>query len=266
VATTAPYRERLVRTPISIFVCGVQKGGTTSLYAHFREHPALSSPSRKELHFFDDETRDWSSPDYSAIDSFFVGDDGNRLRFDVTPIYSFWPPSIGRLRTYNPSAKLIILFRDPVDRAWSQWCMEFARGNELLSFSEAIREGRHRFMSAMPLAPERRVYSYVERGLYAEQVKRVLTYFPRDQTLFLRSRDLLDQHAATLAHIATFLEIPPFPDTGPKRENSRPSALRSSRITPEDRGFLAALLREDIREFERLTHLDVAAWTTLKEA
>src|SRR5271163_989725 len=151
---------------LSIFGCGVQKGGTTSLYAHLCQHPALSSPSQKELHFFDDETNDWASPDYKALQSFFPSDDGRRLRFEITPIYIFWPPSIERVRAYNPAAKLIFLFRDPFERAWSQWCMEYARGNESLPFAEAIREGRQRMEGLPPLAWERRVFTYVERGLY----------------------------------------------------------------------------------------------------
>ena len=62
---------------ISIFGCGVQKGGTTSLYAHFCEHPELSPPSRKEIHFFDDERVDWTAVDYRAIFyTFFSPDDG----------------------------------------------------------------------------------------------------------------------------------------------------------------------------------------------
>ncbi|MGH9675564.1 MAG: sulfotransferase family protein, partial [Candidatus Acidiferrum sp.] len=199
---------------VSIFVCGVQKGGTTSLHAHFREHPALSPPSRQEIHFFDEEGRDWAAPDYTALDSLFAAEDGDRLRFDITPIYIFWPPSIERIRAYNPSAKLIFLFRDPFERAWSQWCMEYAQGDEKLPFAEAIREGRSRLDGLTPLAPERRVYAYIERGLYADQVRRALANFPRDQLLFLRSQDLLDNHIETLDRISAFLGIAPFPDTG----------------------------------------------------
>ncbi len=172
---------------IPIFGCGVQKGGTTSLYAHFCEHPALSPPIQKELHFFDDETNAWAVPDYRALDAFFPPDDGDRLRFDITPIYSFWPPSMQRIRDYNPAAKLIFLFRDPFDRAWSQWCMEYARGDETLPFAEAIRGGRSRLDGLAPLARERRVYPYIERGRYSEQIRRALTHFPREQLLFLRS-------------------------------------------------------------------------------
>jgi len=252
---------------VSIFVCGVQKGGTTSLFAYFREHPSLSSPSEKELHFFDEETVDWSLPDYSTLDTFFLPDDGDKLRFDMTPIYGFWPPSIGRIYAYNPSAKLIFLFRDPVDRAWSQWCMEYGRGEETLSFADAIRTGRSRIINMPPLAPDRRIYSYVERGLYAEQVRRVLELFPREQVLFLRSQDLLNHHRTTLARIAAFLNISPFPETGPKHEYLQPHIpLPSNAIRREDQAFLADIFRDDVQAFARLTELDVADWSTMKEA
>lgn len=248
---------------VSVFVCGVQKGGTTSLFAHFCEHAALCAPSRKELHFFDDESHNWSSPDYSVLNAFFPSDD-DRLRFDITPIYGFWPPSMARIRAYNPAAKLIFLFRDPLDRAWSHWCMEFARGNEELTFADAIREGRSRLLQIPPLAPELRVFSYIERGFYAVQVERVLHYFPRTQVLFLRSRDLLDHHALTLSRIAAFLDIEPFPETGPKREHRRPAIDFPSRVTDEDLAYAASLFCDDIGNFSRLAEIDVADWRTAK--
>lgn len=259
--------EAAVNKLVSIFVCGVQKGGTTSLFAHFCEHPSLSAPSRKELHFFDDESVDWSRPDYSLLDSFFSSDDEGRLRFDITPIYGFWPPSLDRIRAYNPFAKLIFLFRDPSDRAWSQWLMEHARGDEILPFAEAIRAGRKRMAKMPPLAPSRRIYSYIERGFYAGQVRRALKLFPRKQVLFLRSQDLFDDHKVTLARIATFLKISPFPDTGPKRENPRPGIPFPfpASASREDRRFLVGLFRDDIRAFASLTKLDVRDWLTMKE-
>ncbi len=249
---------------VSILVCGVQKCGTTSLHAHFREHPALSPPSRQEIHFFDEEARNWAAPDYTALDSFFAADDGDRLRFDITPIYIFWPPSIERIRAYNPSAKLIFLFRDPFERAWSQWCMEYARGDETLPFAEAIREGRSRMEGLPPLARERRVYTYIERGLYAEQVRRVLANFPREQLLFLRSRDFLGDQVEVLNRISSFLGVASFPGTGPKRERPRPRVSLPSSSTEEDKAFVASLVRDDIREFSGLTGLKVSDWQTMQ--
>jgi len=259
---SAPAANKL----ISIFGCGVQKGGTTSLHAYLCQHPALSAPSQKELHFFDNEANDWASPDYKPLQSFFPSDDGARLRFEVTPIYLFWPRAIERVRAYNPTAKLVFLFRDPFERALSQWCMEYERGDETLSFAEAIREGRRRMEGLPPFADERRVFAYVERGLYGEQVRRALTHFPREQLLFLRSEDLRDDHVATLARISTFAGLPPFPNLGVKREHPRPAASSLlSRPTDDDRALIADLVRDDLRDFAGLTGLDISNWPTIRE-
>jgi hypothetical protein len=251
--------------PISIFVCGVQKGGTASLSAHLREHPELSPPCRKEVHFFDDENSDWANPDYLTLDSYFMKEDGERQRFDVTPIYCFWPPSMERIRAYNPAAKLIFLFRDPFERAWSQWQMEYARSDETLPFAVAIREGRRRLDAVPLLARERRIYSYIERGFYAEQVLRVQSYFARDQLLFVRSQDLYCDHVGTLKHIANFLSIGEFPNTGPKRENVRPEMFRNSAPDRGDKAYVAELLGENVRAFSALTGLDVSGWPTVSK-
>lgn len=249
---------------VSIFGCGVQKGGTTSLHAYFCEHPELSAPVQKELHFFDDESRDWSAPGYAALEALFAGDDGAKLRFDITPIYGFWPPSIARIQAYNPQARLIYLFRDPFERAWSQWRMEYARGFETLPFSEAIRAGRDRLACLAPLARERRIYTYVERGGYAGQVRRVLRHFPREQVLFLRSQDLRHDHAATLRQIAGFLGIAPFADTGPKCE--QPFAFTAPPTPPDlaDLEHIAALLGDEMRAFAALSGLDITGWPVMQ--
>jgi hypothetical protein len=249
---------------VSIFVCGVQKGGTTSLHGHLTEHSALSSPKRKETHFFDNERLDWTRPDYSILEAFFPHDDGERKRFDSTPIYAFWPPSIARIRAYNPAAKLIFLFRDPFDRAWSHWCMQYARGLETLPFAEAIRQGRQRMTDRSPLASEWRAYTYIERGLYGDQVRRSLTHFPRESVLFLKSNDLRNNHRVTLARIAAFLDITPFPDTGPKREHVRPQIALPSVPSEADRLLITHAVRDDLQDFAVLTGLDISDWATMR--
>jgi hypothetical protein len=245
---------------VSIFVCGVQKGGTTSLHAHFSEHPGLLAPYRKEIHFFDAEDLNWAKPDYILLDQIFPPDEGRRRRFDITPIYGFWPPSVARIRDYNPDAKLIYLFRDPLRRAWSQWCMRFARREENLPFAEAIRDGRSRMDGLPALALERRAHSYVERGFYGEQARRALAHFPRENILFLRSQDLWNDHRGTLARIADFLAIEPFPDTGAKREYVRPEGAWPSPPTEPDRQLFADVLRDDLRQFVTLTGIDISDW------
>ncbi|MBX9700198.1 MAG: sulfotransferase domain-containing protein, partial [Acetobacteraceae bacterium] len=110
---------------IGVFVAGVQKAGTTTLFAHLRRHPGLVAPTaEKELHVFDDETIDWRAPiDWSRLHARFPAERRCGLRFEATPITLFWPPALARIRAYNPAARIILIFRDPIGRAVSQWRM-----------------------------------------------------------------------------------------------------------------------------------------------
>ncbi|ARS25798.1 hypothetical protein KC8_00620 [Sphingomonas sp. KC8] len=246
-------------------MCGTQKGGTTSLHAHFVEHPELSAPQKKELHFFDNESVDWIRPDYAPLHASFSTAPGHGLRYDITPIYMFWPASLERIASYNPNARLIFLFRDPLERAWSHWSMEWARKAETLPFTEAIRQGRSRLEGIPINAPAWRVFSYLERGLYGAQVERALSLFPREQLLFLRSEDLRDQHTETLDRIARFLRITRFPDTGMKTENARPAIDYPSWATAADRALVAEFVNEDLRNFAKLTGLDTDHWPCMAQ-
>jgi hypothetical protein len=245
---------------IEVFVAGAQKGGTTTMHAYLRQHPALSPPSQKELHVFDNEALDWIRPDQVATDQFYSAEDEGRMRFDATPIYSFWQPSLRRIRAHNPEAKLIFLFRDPFARAWSHWCMEYARGADDMPFAKAIREGRRRMSPQDPLGQAMRVYSYVERGYYARQVIRALSLFPRENLLFLKSEDFAYDHMASLNRITDFLRIDPFSYMPELRENARSMVAYPSVPTMADRALVQAELAQDRAAFACLTGLDVREW------
>jgi hypothetical protein len=180
---------------VRFLVAGVQKGGTSALFEYLRAVPGLELPAVKEAHHFDDELEvDWSRPDHGGYHALFAND--GRLCGEATPIYCYWPDSLERIRAYNPAMRLILLFRDPVARAFSHWQMEYARGAETEPFAWCIREGRARVHSDPGArAGHHRVFSYVERGFYGQQLARVLALFPREQVLLLRSEDL--KHAPT---------------------------------------------------------------------
>ena len=196
---------------VAFIVAGVQKGGTTALFDYLGEEPGLSLSREKEVHFFDDEAVDWAAPDYDAYHAHFEAPDG-RPRGEATPIYLYWPGSLERIAAYNPAMRLIVVLRDPVDRAWSHWKMEFARGVETQPFAWCIRRGRQRLFNAEP-SPARpwgfdREVSYVERGFYGEQLERALRLFPREQLLVLTSGDLRADPGGTLSQVRAFLGLP----------------------------------------------------------
>lgn len=207
---------------VGFLIAGVQKAGTTALFDYLAEVPGLELPAVKEAHFFDDEERvDWEAPDYAPYHGLF-GDPG-RLWGEATPIYLYWPNALERIRAYNPAMRLILLFRDPVERAWSHWKMEYARGKETEPFSWCIRDGRARMAEASPYPGFHRVFSYVERGFYGRQLAHLFALFPREQILLLASDALKRDPTGTIRSVCAFLGIPgPADEIAPRI--SRPGA------------------------------------------
>ena len=246
---------------VDFLIAGVQKGGTTALHDHLRAHPQLGLSAVKEVHFFDDEAQDWARPDVGAYHAHFAGLEDRVARGEATPIYVYWRESLARVARYRPDMRLVLAFRDPVERAWSHWRMEKARGFDDAPFDWAIREGRARVDD--PAAPgQHRVYSYVERGFYAPQLARAHALFGRERVLALRSEDLEGDPAATLGRVCAFLGVdaPPPQVTAPRRANVGVERDLGSRLTADDRAYLAALYRDDLTAFADLSGLDVATW------
>jgi hypothetical protein len=247
---------------LQVIIGGVQKGGTTSLFGYFCEHPQLLAPIKgKELHFFDEETIDWRNPNYQILHDRFKFESIGKKAFEATPIYIFWPPALERIRQYNPKMKLIFLFRDPIERAWSNWKMEVIRGREILPFHLAIRDGRNRLRGPNHLNLPWRLFSYVERGFFLDQARKALALFPREQLLFLRSNDLKRDRRGTLDKIADFLDIDPFFE-GPERRDHQTERVNYL-LQAADVQFLRETYRDDVVEFAKLTCLDVSDWPTI---
>lgn len=237
---------------IRFLVAGVQKGGTTALFDYLSEHPDLCLPACKEAHFFDDETGvDWAAPDYGPYHALFDGCRPGALRGEATPIYLYWPGCLERIAAYNPGMRFVLVFRDPVERAWSHWRMETARGAETEPFAWCIRQGRARVEAAPGGA--HRVHSYVERGFYGAQLARLFALFPRDQVLALRSADLKADPERILRQVCDFLHAAPLTPVRPRLSHVGRDAPRSQTPSVEDRTLLSQIYNNDQTLFTDLT-------------
>lgn len=238
---------------VDFIVIGAQKAGTTALFDHLADDPAIGLSDVKEVHFFDDDGRDWAAPDYEPYHARF---DWTRpaIRGEATPIYAYWPQALERIAAYNPAVKLIFMLRDPVERAWSHWRMEHGRGVEPHAFAWCIREGRQRLFADEPWGHHRE-YSYVERGFYGDQVERLDALFPRDQVLIAGADELRTDPHRMLSRVNAFLGAPPPPPTAPRQVHVGP---QMEGLTAEDIAHLRAVYVRDQARLKTLTGFEFA--------
>ena len=244
-------------TAVQFLIAGVQKGGTTALADYLRQHPGLFIPPAKELHFFDNETLNWQQPQRlrALYHAHFQDAPPGCLWGEATPIYSYWWPAMARIWAYNPAMRLILCLRNPVERAYSHWAMETGRQWDRASFPEAMATEPERCRDALP--EQHRVFSYVSRGFYSEQLRRLWSFFPRPQTLILRQEQLLADPVATLKAVHAFLGLEPLEPSQLIRAN-RGRYHRA--MDPAVRRQLQQLFHPEIQQLEQLLDWDLSHW------
>lgn len=203
------------RTLPDFLIIGAQKSGTTSLYSYLGQHPQLMPSLKKEVHFFDGGLN-------SNVDNFNKGEawyrshfplnrNTDRKAFEVSPLYIFNPLVPQRIAKLIPEVKLIAILRNPVERAISHYFHERRLGHESLSIMEALQKEEERLKPVIAKQDYKndafRHYSYKSRGVYHEQIKRYLDYFPMNRILVMNSETLFKQPEDTLRRIFQFIGI-----------------------------------------------------------
>lgn len=249
------YRGRPPR--VGFLIIGTQKAGTTALVHHLSRHEDIGFAKSKELHFFDRKRfYGLDKLAYKYYESKFDFNSGKKIYGEATPIYLYWNDAPQRIYNYNPAIKLIAILRNPIDRAFSNWNMEVDRGNESLSFSEAIRNEATRVKRSYPY--QDRLFSYVDRGFYSKQILRYQQLFQKDQMLFLKYEDYFKDQQGTMEHIFQFLELNSGNYTfQPKTVHKR---KYHSDLNDSDRDYLRRLYSEEITNLENMLDWDLGDW------
>ena len=252
----------------SFLIIGALKGGTTSLHRYLSDHPAVYCSGRKEVHYF--------SLTYPLGERWYLSHfplktraAATRLRHgarlavgEATPAYLFDPRSPGRVHAFDPRMKLIVVLRDPVERAYSHFQMERETRDEARSFEDALDWelaelepelerwiADHAYESPLPLFGR----SYVARGRYADHLERWLALFPREQLLVLMSDELLDEPASALSKVERFLGVPEWQPPSYPQENVRAYPPMS----PATRDRLRGVFEPHDRRLERRLDLEL---------
>ncbi len=191
------------------FVVGAQKAGTTSLHEWLASQPDVCLPSIKETHFFRDREKFERGPAWYL--DWFEDDEPRALLGEVDPDYLFFEEVPPRIRSLIERPRLVFVFRDPLERAYSHYRMSSRRGLETLAFAAALRAEPQRLASAERGAMIH--HSYMARGRYAEQIERYRRVFPDSPMQCIDFQRLVDPQSGPglYAELCNFLGIRSMP-------------------------------------------------------
>lgn len=226
----------------NFFIVGAAKAGTTSLHAYLSVHPQVFMPSLKEPHYFADFEL---SPEFDNFlpvirrrrdyQDLFKDSGGFAAIGEASPSYLCDAEAAERIKSAIPNAKIIISLRNPVERAYSHYLMDFNRGSESLPFEQALEFDLARQEKGWGKSSQ-----YIELGLYARQVKSFVDTFGRERVYVVLFEDLVRDTRATMQGIARFLGIDPdaYPASAfsqihnPYEESRGPMARAILRMAP----------------------------------
>lgn len=194
-------------------IIGAQKCGTEPLYGYLANHLQIIKDGSREIHFFElnfERGVEWYSKQLTRS---VAGD--KVLLWEMTPYYIYHPLVAERVYKTFPDVKLIVMLRNPVKRAWMHYHLEVAVGCEKLDFEKAIASEPDRLKGEIEKIKadegyysfNHQHYSYLSRGIYVEQIKNWLNYFPREQLLILKSEDFYANTSKVFSEVLDFLDI-----------------------------------------------------------
>jgi len=182
----------------NFLVIGAAKAGTTSLYHYLNQHPQIYMSPRKETYFFMSSNNEIEN--YKAL---FKEANGEIAIGEATPFYLYNKKSPELIKNCLPQVKLIIVLRDPVDRAYSHFLYWRSQGQEpIVDFAKAIREEPIRIRDGYGIN-----YHYINQGFYAPQLQRYLNLFDSSNIKINLYSDLVKNPSHFVKEIYNFLDV-----------------------------------------------------------
>jgi hypothetical protein len=187
----------------NLIIPGIPKSGTTYFLSLLNQSPQIfARPGFESKFFYYDKL-------YSKGFDFYKKSHNTEKKceyiVDNSNIYIYSEEAIKRIYLYNPNVKLIILMRNPIDRAFSEYNYRKNKGTEYFSFSMALK--LEPFWRAIPHRTPKNLYSYIYRGIYIKHIKVLLKYFNIEQMHFIVWEKLLDNTKIELNRVCDFLDI-----------------------------------------------------------
>lgn len=249
----------------NFLIIGAAKGGTTSLYDYFKQHPEIYMTPVKEPRFFalENEKLSFQNPDQAINQTsvtklseylkLFEGVSGEVAIGEASPLYMYSPKAVERIAHYIPNAKLIAILRNPVDRAYS--CYKHLIALDPYSFEDALKAENDRIRKNWA-----HLWHYRQGGYYYAQLQRYFEKFDREQVRVYLFDDLKSNPLSITRDAFTFLNVDPsfVPDLSHKNVSNNPKikVLQNvvngkSRIRAFSKKIFPKKLRTDIASYLR---------------
>jgi Sulfotransferase family len=289
----------------NFLIIGAAKAGTTALHKYLQQHPQIYLTPTKETNFFafegqeinfqgpgDEALKDFSITDLNTYQAEFEQVTQELVIGEACPAYLYFPQAAARIKQYIPDARLIVILRNPVERAYA-------------NFLHIVRDDRetHRDFALALQAEATRIannwewfWHYIQVGFYGQQLQRYYEMFAPSQIKVYLYEDLKANAIATLQDIFRWLEVDDtfIPDMALRPNKSgmpknkllhqiltKPNPLKSflkplfpaqirqkiqhqnlntPQISPEVRQQLLDLYHADILQCQDLIQRDLSAW------
>lgn len=229
---TAPLRLRP-----SFLMVGASRAGTTSLFRALSEHPQVFRPAvNKGVRYFDlnfARGRAWYDGHFPlrATAAAATPQGTTPVAFEASGYYLYHPLAPQRIADQLAGVKVVAMLRDPVERAFSAWKHETARGFEWEPFERSLDLEEERLrgeVHRMELDPTyesfcHRHHSHRSRGEYADQLERYLACLPQEDVHVILSEDFFRKPAETYAELLAFLGLAAYEPARFDQHNARPS-------------------------------------------
>lgn len=250
-AGRATWRARMLPR---FLISGVQRAGTTSLFRTLARHPDVVPPlMHKGIHYFDtaehyDRGIAWYQGHFpiAALAS-KRAQSGRAVTGEASPYYVFHPLAGERIARDLPAARLIVLLRDPVERAYSAHKQESGRGFESETFVRALEledarlEGEEQRIREDPTYQSfhHQHHAYRRRGHYAEQLRSLFDTVGRDRVIVIETDELFAGDAHVWADLLEHVGLPYWNPGLLPRDNARPSAALDTGVRAELQAYFA---------------------------
>lgn len=224
------------------FIVGAPKCGTTAMYTYLRQHPEIFMPDRKELHFFGSDFKSkFFIRDEATYLSFFSKAKNEKRIGEASVWYLYSKLAAKEIKDYCPSAKIIIMLRNPVDVLYSQHSQFLYNGNEDIdNFEEALNAEDDRKKGKRIPKGNHFVESlfYKETVKFTQQVKRYLDVFGRENVHIIIYDDFKNEtervYKQTLEFLGVNKEIVPVFEVVNPNKRTVSKLVRNIYINPDN--------------------------------